>query len=129
VLGSCYYFRFISYNVWVNIRKEIRIYIFFDIVLKTLMIGKGRNGVLAIITAAVILGLWIVADAVLDFAIRRRGELFPFSKLVRILKDIAQAANIFNWLSYPQLWIIGLPIVKEGWPRTEVQLPFTNQRL
>ena len=70
-----------------------------------------------IILFAVILVSWIVVVAVLVLVIRtRHSKLFMFCTLVSILKDTTHAANVFNWLSYPQLWTIGLPTAKEGWP-------------
>jgi hypothetical protein len=87
------------------------------------MIDVQRNNAVIIIVT-VILILWIVVVvvvvvAVLFLAIGGCGKLFTFCILVYILKDIlndTRTANVFNWLSYPQLWIISLPIVKEDRP-------------
>jgi hypothetical protein len=81
------------------------------------LINKKRTNAVVIIVVAFILDLWIVVVvAVLVLATGRQGGLFKFCILVSILEDIADAANLFNWLSHPEFWIICLPKVKEGRP-------------
>jgi hypothetical protein len=72
--------------------------------------------------------LWIVVVVAVLVAIGRHGELFTFYIFVSVFKDIAHTADVFDWLSYPQLWIIFLPVIEEGWAGTEVQLWFTSLR-
>jgi hypothetical protein len=124
VLGRIQNFGFTLQYLWINIHKNFRVYIVLinSVIIKSFAnilssIDEQRNYavviIIIIVVTAVMLISWIVVVvAVLCLAVGR----FTFSILVSILKDIADAVNIFNWLSCPQLGIICLPIVKGGWP-------------
>jgi hypothetical protein len=86
------------------------------------------KNIMVVVVAVLILNLWIVVVVAVPLvnSMGRHGRLFELCIFVSVLEDVAQAANIFNRLSYPEFWMIAFPIVKEAGARTEVQLRFAS---